>query len=221
MPPSSTHDVTSSRPRRHYKVLLLGDSGVGKSSLVARLIENVDDANVVAPLEPRRATIGVDFARRAFTVAGADVVLVLWDTSGQERFNAVAPTMYRGVDALVLVYDISNERSFEALTRRWLPAFTAHASARPVVTMLLGNKSDAPAAVDAEEARALAATHGFLVARASAATAECVTYAFATLAAALVRAAPVADDDTPGRVVLGAAADGDEHHHASTACCSS
>lgn len=191
-------------------MLLLGDSGVGKTSLVARLTTNAFERE-------QRATVGVDFARYELAVNGAELVLALWDTSGQERYGALVPQFYRHADALVLVYDTTNGASLDALRRRWWPAFAAHASREPYVVAVLGNKIDNAAArvVTREEGAEFARTlpRAFDDARAerpvhdvrterpvlhvtcSAKSEQRVAFAFAELAAALARVAPPYNDD--------------------------
>jgi len=94
------------------KVVLLGDSGVGKSSLVVRYVEGVF-SNVV------KSTIGASFFTKRLTVNGAKVKLQIWDTAGQERFRSLAPMFYRGAAAAIVVFDITNEASFEKL-KSWV-----------------------------------------------------------------------------------------------------
>ena len=186
-------------------MLLLGDSGVGKTSLVARLTTNAFERE-------QRATVGVDFARYELAVNGAELVLALWDTSGQERYGALVPQFYRHADALVLVYDTTNEASFDALRRRWWPAFAAHASREPYVVAVLGNKIDAARVVTREEGAEFARTlprafdderaeRPVLHVTCSAKSEERVAFAFAELAAALARVAPPYDDDAQHRHV--------------------
>jgi len=168
----------SARPRT-FKVLLLGDSAVGKSSLISRIARR--------DFEPeRRATVGIDFSRCAMTSNGTELELVLWDTSGQERFAPLAPGLYRDVDAVLYVYDVTRPASAAALTSRWAPAFERHATRAPLVVALLGNKTDAAGA----HAVAPALEDVALAAGVSARTADGIEGVLAALGALLLARAP-------------------------------
>ncbi|KAH3742500.1 Ran GTPase [Pelomyxa schiedti] len=95
-----------------YKIVILGDSGVGKSNIVTRFYRNQFCLET-------RTTIGVDIVNKDVNFHGTKITLQLWDTAGQERFRAVSPGYYRGADAALLVYDITKHESFESITR-WL-----------------------------------------------------------------------------------------------------
>lgn len=124
------------------KVLLLGDSGVGKSSLLTRYIENKFSDDFMS-------TIGVDLRVRTLRTQGRVIKVQLWDTAGQERFHSITSSYYRGAQGVLLVYDVSDRQSFLSLDRwlRELRSFGNHAEA-----IVVGNKSDLPAAVDPAEA---------------------------------------------------------------------
>jgi Ras-related protein Rab-7A len=123
------------------KIVLIGDSGVGKTALMNQFI-NHKFTNTY------KATIGADFLTRTVTdpTTGVDTTLQLWDTAGQERFQSLGTAFYRGSDACVLVIDVGSIRSFENLDN-WRDDFLVQASPRdpehfPFV--VLGNKSDLP-----------------------------------------------------------------------------
>ncbi|KAL0595323.1 Ras-related protein Rab-37 [Plecturocebus cupreus] len=127
-PPSSpSYDLTG-------KVMLLGDSGVGKTCF---LIQFKDGAFLSGTFI---ATVGIDFRNKVVTVDGMRVKLQIWDTAGQERFRSVTHAYYRDAQALLLLYDITNKSSFDNI-RAWLTEIHEYAQ-RDVVIMLLGNKAD-------------------------------------------------------------------------------
>ncbi|OBZ86152.1 putative Ras-related protein Rab7 [Choanephora cucurbitarum] len=124
------------------KVIILGDSGVGKTSLMNQYV-NKKFSNQY------KATIGADFLTKEVLVDDRLVTMQIWDTAGQERFQSLGVAFYRGADCCVLAYDVNNSRSFESLDQ-WRDEFLVQASPRdpdrfPFV--LLGNK------IDVEEGR--------------------------------------------------------------------
>ena len=126
--------MDAAQQQRHlFKVVVVGESGVGKSSLLARLRHPDGTLPDVAP------TIGMDTTD--FTVADTGVRLSIWDTAGQERFRSLTAGYYRNASAIVFVYDITNGGSFSALTR-WLDEADLYCTPGPVVRILVGNKSD-------------------------------------------------------------------------------
>ncbi|XP_049716243.1 ras-related protein Rab-37 isoform X1 [Elephas maximus indicus] len=128
-PCSPSYDLTG-------KVMLLGDSGVGKTCF---LIQFKDGAFLSGTFI---ATVGIDFRNKVVTVDGVRVKLQIWDTAGQERFRSVTHAYYRDAQALLLLYDITNKSSFDNI-RAWLTEINEYAQ-RDVVIMLLGNKSYRP-----------------------------------------------------------------------------
>lgn len=127
----------STTPRYVSKVLLLGDSFVGKSCLIQRYVKKEF-------MQEFRATIGCDFLlKQIITPTNENVTLQIWDTAGQERFQSLGHTFYRGSDGLVLVFDITNIESFAHLDT-WIESFYENSGVTdpqfPVV--LVGNKAD-------------------------------------------------------------------------------
>lgn len=115
------------------KLLLIGDSAVGKSSLLLRFAEDSFNASFIS-------TIGVDFKTRNVDLDGETVKLSIWDTAGQERFRTITAAYYRGANGIVLVYDITSEASFNSI-RSWIRNIEEHAS-DSVCKILVGNKAD-------------------------------------------------------------------------------
>ncbi|KAB1224136.1 Ras-related protein RABA5b [Morella rubra] len=101
-----------------FKIVLIGDSAVGKSNLLSRFARNEFDTNT-------KATIGVEFQTQAVEIEGKEVKAQIWDTAGQERFRAVTSAYYRGAVGALVVYDISRKATFESV-KRWLEELTKH-----------------------------------------------------------------------------------------------
>lgn len=116
-----------------FKVVLIGDSAVGKSQLLARFSRNEFSIE-------SKATIGVEFQTRTLTIDRKTVKAQIWDTAGQERYRAVTSAYYRGALGAMLVYDITKRQSFDHVAR-WLEELRGHAD-KNIVIMLIGNKTD-------------------------------------------------------------------------------
>ena len=117
-----------------FKVVLIGDTGVGKSNLLSRFTRDEFSYD-------SKTTIGVEFATKNIPVDGNKVVKAqIWDTAGQERYRAITSAYYRGAVGALLVYDISRSSTFENV-ERWLKELRDHADSN-IVIMLVGNKSD-------------------------------------------------------------------------------
>ena len=116
-----------------FKVVLIGDSGVGKSNLLSRFTR--DEFNL-----EQKSTIGVEFATKSIQTEGKTIKAQIWDTAGQERYRAITSAYYRGAVGALLVYDISKHSTFENV-ERWLQELRVHAEPNTVI-MLVGNKSD-------------------------------------------------------------------------------
>uniref|UniRef100_A0A3P8XA55 Ras-related protein Rab-25 n=1 Tax=Esox lucius TaxID=8010 RepID=A0A3P8XA55_ESOLU len=114
-------------------MVLIGDSGVGKSNLLSRFTRN--EFNLES-----KSTIGVEFATRSIQVDGKTVKAQIWDTAGQERYRAITSAYYRGAVGALLVYDIAKHLTYENV-ERWLKELRDHADSN-IVIMLVGNKSD-------------------------------------------------------------------------------
>lgn len=117
-----------------FKLLIIGDSGVGKSSLLIRFSDNTFSGSYIT-------TIGVDFKIRTVVINGERVKLQIWDTAGQERFRTITNTYYRGTHGVIVVYDVTNGESF-ANVKRWLQEIESNCDV--VNKVLVGNKNDDP-----------------------------------------------------------------------------
>ncbi|XP_074591314.1 ras-related protein Rab11B-like isoform X2 [Curcuma longa] len=116
-----------------FKVVLIGDSGVGKSNLLSRFTRNEFSLE-------SKATIGVEFATRTIQVNEKVVKAQIWDTAGQERYRAITSAYYRGAVGALVVYDITRNVTFDNI-ERWLKELREHTDSS-IVIMLVGNKAD-------------------------------------------------------------------------------
>ncbi|KAE9599899.1 hypothetical protein Lal_00045515 [Lupinus albus] len=116
-----------------FKVVLVGDSGVGKSNLLSRFTRNEFSSET-------RSTIGVEFATRTIQIDHKIIKAQIWDTAGQERYRAITSAYYRGAAGALLVYDVSKHITFENV-ERWLNELRYHTDSNTVI-MLVGNKAD-------------------------------------------------------------------------------
>ncbi|XP_044480193.1 ras-related protein Rab11C-like [Mangifera indica] len=116
-----------------FKIVLIGDSGVGKSNILSRFTRNEFCLQ-------SKSTIGVEFATRTLQIEGKTVKAQIWDTAGQERYRAITSAYYRGAVGALLVYDITKRQTFDNV-QRWLRELRDHADSN-IVIMLAGNKCD-------------------------------------------------------------------------------
>ncbi|KAL3825845.1 hypothetical protein ACJIZ3_021874 [Penstemon smallii] len=159
-----------------FKILLIGDSAVGKSSLLVTFI-----SNSVEDLAP---TIGVDFKIKLFAVGGKRLKLTIWDTAGQERFRTLTSSYYRGAQGIILVYDVTRRDTFTNLSDVWAKELELYSTNQDCVKMLVGNKVDRESerVVSREEGMALAKELGCIYLECSAKTRENVDQCFEELA---------------------------------------
>eukprot|EP01088_Endostelium_zonatum_P020036 TRINITY_DN71_c0_g1_i1.p2 TRINITY_DN71_c0_g1~~TRINITY_DN71_c0_g1_i1.p2 ORF type:complete len:210 (-),score=48.33 TRINITY_DN71_c0_g1_i1:706-1335(-) len=136
------------------KLLIIGDSGVGKSSILLRFTDDEFD-------DEQACTIGVDFKTKVMNVDGKAINLTIWDTAGQEKFNALTSSYYRGTQGIILVYDVTRKNTFEHLTH-WLNEIDLYCNSNPAVILLVGNK------VDISNIREVSKEEGFEYARSKA-----------------------------------------------------
>ncbi|KAN0038535.1 hypothetical protein ACTA71_000714 [Dictyostelium dimigraforme] len=119
---------------KQYKVLLIGDSDVGKTSIVKRFSDDTFDEDLLC-------TIGVEFKMKEVKVDGKKVDLCIWDTAGQEKFRALISSYYRGAHGIILTYDVTKRESFDNLNY-WLNEVENFANRSNLVKLLVGNKID-------------------------------------------------------------------------------
>ncbi|KAL6494470.1 Ras-related protein RABA2a [Orobanche gracilis] len=163
-----------------FKIVLIGDSGVGKSNLLSRFTRNE------FCLESK-STIGVEFATRTLQVEGKTVKAQIWDTAGQERYRAITSAYYRGALGALLVYDVTKPTTYENMSR-WLKELRDHADSN-IVIMLIGNKTDLKhlRAVATEDAQGFAEKEGLSFIETSALEATNVEKSFQTILSEIYR----------------------------------
>jgi Ras-related protein Rab-11A len=116
-----------------YKIVLIGDSGVGKSNLLSRYIKNEFTVNT-------RTTVGVEFGAKKFDIEDSKVKAQIWDTAGQERYKSITSCYYKGAKGGIIVYDITRKETFENVDK-WLQEFKKNADT-DACFILIGNKCD-------------------------------------------------------------------------------
>ena len=170
-----------------HKLVLLGNTSVGKSCLVVRYCRG-DFYDYQEP------TIGAAFLTQAVNLPDCVVRFELWDTAGQERYRSLAPMYYRGASAAIVVFDVTNRESYEG-AQNWVKELQRRGDAN-VVIALAGNKADIKGrTVEADEAREYAKEHGLIYMDTSAKSNLNVKEIFAAIARKLPHAAPDRDAD--------------------------
>lgn len=124
--PKTTYDVL-------YRLVLIGDSGVGKTAILLRYSDNVYNSSFIS-------TIGIDFRIKTIELQGKRIKLQIWDTAGQEQFHSVASSYYRNAHGIMLIYDITNAQSFIHVTK-WVNNISKN-SPSSIKQLLIGNKCD-------------------------------------------------------------------------------
>ncbi len=160
----------------HFKVLMVGDAGVGKSSMIRGITDGFP------PPENIISNIGIDFSVRSFEVDDKVAKLQIWDTAGQERFRSITRAYYRGCSGIFLVYDIMYDDTFSRLFSCWLNEVKEGAP-QNVQVIVLGNKCDLleRRQVSTERGRAFAEEHGLKFLETNVKTGENVEKAFLML----------------------------------------
>mmetsp|Transcript_13197 Transcript_13197/g.19884 ORF Transcript_13197/g.19884 Transcript_13197/m.19884 type:complete len:211 (+) Transcript_13197:95-727(+) len=160
-----------------FKILLIGDAGVGKSSILLQFTDGYFNDNL-------QSTIGVDFKVKVMDVAGPDgrpkrVKVTIWDTAGQERFRTLTSSYYRGAQGIILVYDVTRKETFDSLSM-WLQEVEQFSmgGGKEVVKLLVGNKVDQQRVVSRDDADEWARSRGMLFMEASAKTKEGISQVF-------------------------------------------
>lgn len=170
--------ATGRKDPQIVRLLTLGDSGTGKSSLLLRYTQNEFTREYMA-------TIGIDFRLKTIEVKGKVVKVQIWDTAGQERFRTITHNYYRSTHGIALVYDVTKLETFQAI-RKWVKDVHQYADSN-VNLILVGNKCDLPnREVEKTAGQELADSYGIPFFETSAKADICVTDAFAALVHAVV-----------------------------------
>ncbi|TPX33314.1 hypothetical protein SmJEL517_g03710 [Synchytrium microbalum] len=158
-----------------FKLLLIGDSGVGKSCLLLRFADDTYTESYIS-------TIGVDFKIRTIELEGKTVKLQIWDTAGQERFRTITSSYYRGAHGIIVVYDVTDQDTYSNV-KQWLQEIDRYAN-EGVNKLLVGNKSDLTTkkVVDYQVAKDFSDQLGIPFLETSAKNATNVEQAFLTMA---------------------------------------
>jgi small GTP-binding protein len=173
-------DFATPPARKTFKFIVIGSSGVGKTAILKRLVDDVFTTE-------SQSTIGVEFLATTVDVEGQEVKLQIWDTAGQERFRSIAKAYFRSAIGVILVFDLSDRKSFEDLNQ-WMADVHALCDPNAVVT-LIGNKLDLAEQrkVTATEAEAFAHLHQVAYCETSALGGDNIQEAFHRTAAAILR----------------------------------
>ncbi|CAB9500135.1 Ras-related protein Rab [Seminavis robusta] len=176
-----------------FKVLIIGDASVGKSSMLLRFTDDSFDEHI-------QSTIGVDFKVKHMDVSGKRIKLTIWDTAGQERFRTLTSSYYRGAHGVVLVYDVTRTDSFENL-EQWLKEVQLYSpnGGENVVKLLVGNKIDLERTVPREQAEAWARSQGMLFLEASAKTKLGIRQVFMEVVQKIVENPELLANAVPGK----------------------
>ena len=139
----------SAESSKTFKILTIGESGVGKTCILRRFVENKF-------LKNHLATIGIDFKTKTLNINNQEIKLKIWDTAGQERFRNITTQYYKGADGIVLIYDVTDDASYEKI-RDWMEQILSNTKREDIGLVLLGNKCDMePRAVTEEQGNKMA-----------------------------------------------------------------
>jgi len=187
-----------------FKLVLIGDASVGKTSLLLRFADDSFEDNYIS-------TVGVDFRFRTVTVDNELVKLQIWDTAGQERFRTITSAYYRGANGVILVYDITNNETFEHV-QDWLDE-VHKAAGESVTKLVVGNKADLTnmRQVNEQQASAYASSVNAAFIETSAKTAVNVDKSFLIIAKQLVQKSANNPNQSPSGI--------EEANDSSGRCC--
>ena len=184
----------TSEPSVTFKILTIGESGVGKTCILRRFVENKF-------LKNHLATIGIDFKTKTLTINNQEIKLKIWDTAGQERFRNITTQYYKGADGIVLVYDVTDDASYEKI-RDWMDQILSNTQKDDIGLVLLGNKCDMePRSVTEEMGKKMAEELKVNYFETSALTGQGIKEAFEQLTRDIMKKRGVGETNSDGRGV--------------------
>ena len=163
-----------------FKILTIGDGGVGKTSILRRYVENKF-------LKHHLSTIGIDFLSKTLKIKDKEIKLKIWDTAGQERYRQITSHIYKDADGIILVFDVTSEESFNQITD-WMEQIKNNVSKEEINLILIGNKCDlADRMVEKERGEEMAQKLKIKYFETSALTGQGINEAFEELAKQIFR----------------------------------
>ena len=182
----------TTEPSITFKILTIGESGVGKTCVLRRFVENKF-------LKNHLATIGIDFKTKTLNINNQEIKLKIWDTAGQERFRNITTQYYKGADGIVLVYDVTDEASYEKI-RDWMEQILSNTQQEDIGLVLLGNKCDMePRNVTEEMGKKMAEELKVNYFETSALTGQGIKEAFEQLTRDIMKKRGVGETNSDGR----------------------
>ena len=178
----------TSEPSNIFKILTIGESGVGKTCILRRFVEDKF-------LKNHLATIGIDFKTKTLNINNQEIKLKIWDTAGQERFRNITTQYYKGADGIVLVYDVTDEASFDKI-KDWMDQILSNTNKDEICLILLGNKCDIEKrSISYEQGKTLANELQVNFFETSAQTGHNIKDAFETLTADIMKKKKIGGDN--------------------------
>ena len=178
----------TSEPSNIFKILTIGESGVGKTCILRRFVEDKF-------LKNHLATIGIDFKTKTLNINNQEIKLKIWDTAGQERFRNITTQYYKGADGIVLVYDVTDEASFDKI-KDWMDQILSNTNKDEICLILLGNKCDIEKrSISYEQGKTLANELQVNFFETSAQTGQNIKDAFETLTADIMKKKKIGSDN--------------------------
>ena len=185
----------TSEPAMTFKILTIGESGVGKTCILRRFVENKFSKNHLA-------TIGIDFKTKTLNIYNQEIKLKIWDTAGQERFRNITTQYYKGADGIVLVYDVTEESSYDKI-RDWMEQILSNTTQDEIGLVLLGNKCDMnPRTVTVEMGNKMAEELKISYFETSALTGQGINEAFEKLTKDIMKKKGVGESTSEGGLSL-------------------
>ena len=201
----------SNEPKYTFKILTLGESGVGKTCILRRFVENKF-------LKNHLATIGIDFRAKTIPINGYEVKLKIWDTAGEERFRNITNQYYKGADGIILVFDLTNFDTMNKI-RDWYNQIKNNTSSNDIGLVLVANKSDLKREVSNEECLNLSKELNIQLYETSALTGEGVNEIFEYITQEIISKKNYLDDTQANGVTLGIGDNKNKNKDKKSDCC--